>query len=334
MASAPDDIDALPPLATRPTYTTEEVQEYLEHIAMPPSARHTTITHLTPAQQLEHLTLLLHRTLAAVPFENLSLHYSVHKTMLLSPTLLFDKIVRGRADAGPSLPHTRRGGYCMQNNTLLATVLRSLGYAITSVGARVAAPNGLFGGWSHHANLVRLGDTAYLLDIGFGPNGPTLPLPLAHGVAHAHLGDAQQRLRYTRLAQHTDAASRAWVYEHRVARDGPWTTVYSFVETEFLPPDYGIMSLATATRRDTFFTYEVVCTRFTLDAETGELDGCLILGTGLKWRRRGENKVIVERFKNEAERLKALDEWFQIRFPEEDARGIAGMVSEIKEESA
>ncbi|KAJ5472788.1 hypothetical protein N7530_006789 [Penicillium desertorum] len=41
---------------------------------------------------------------------------------------VFEKIVDGNSD---------RGGYCMENNTLFGTVLRSLGYNTTSVGGRV-----------------------------------------------------------------------------------------------------------------------------------------------------------------------------------------------------
>lgn len=57
--------------------------------------------------------------------------------------MLFEKFVgEGRG----------RGGYCMENNSFLGTVLRSMGFGVVSVGARICdGVNGGegrgFGGW-------------------------------------------------------------------------------------------------------------------------------------------------------------------------------------------
>ena len=82
-----------------------------------------------------------------MPFENLSLHYSAHHTISLDPTVLYAKIV-GQQGEKPN----GRGGYCMENNALFASVLRGLGYDVYSVGARIGrslAGTGEegFGGW-------------------------------------------------------------------------------------------------------------------------------------------------------------------------------------------
>ena len=66
--------------------------------------------------------------LAAIPFENLELHYFPTKTLSLEPQHLFQKIVL-RGDG--------RGGRCKEVNCLLGTVLRSLGFDVYSTGARV-----------------------------------------------------------------------------------------------------------------------------------------------------------------------------------------------------
>lgn len=100
----------------------EEVGRYLELIGL----TFEDVKMLTAAEELETLGKLVARQLATVPFESLSLHYS--KTRLLSLDLddLFDKIV---------VRH--RGGYCMELNTFFGAILRSMGYRLYSVGARV-----------------------------------------------------------------------------------------------------------------------------------------------------------------------------------------------------
>jgi len=54
----------------------------------------------------------------------------------LHPEALFHKVV-----------NTSRGGYYMEVNTLFATVLRTLGFTLISVGGRVRGPKGGYKGW-------------------------------------------------------------------------------------------------------------------------------------------------------------------------------------------
>lgn len=108
--------------ASRQTYTPEQIQAYFSRIGLPQSHRNTT------SRDLSFLTLLQRHQLASVPFENLELHYSPHHTISLDPKHLFHKIVERNAG---------RGGYCMENSCLFGTVLRSLGYNVVSIGAKV-----------------------------------------------------------------------------------------------------------------------------------------------------------------------------------------------------
>lgn len=75
---------------------------------------------------LQYLSSLQKYHLAAIPFENLSLHYSKEHTNSLNPDDLFEKIVI-----------RKKGGYCFESNSLFGVMLRSLGFDIVSVGARV-----------------------------------------------------------------------------------------------------------------------------------------------------------------------------------------------------
>jgi arylamine N-acetyltransferase len=113
-------------------YTEEQLARYFERIELEYSQDARRQVSEDP---LGFLTTLQRHHLARVPFESLSLHYSRHRLLSLDPEDLFKKIV----DNG-------RGGYCMEVNTLFATVLRSLGFMLISVGGRVRVAGGR-GGW-------------------------------------------------------------------------------------------------------------------------------------------------------------------------------------------
>ena len=108
--------------ASRHSYTPSQIQAYFSHINLPTTYRSSTTPTLT------FLTVLLRHQLASVPFENLELHDSDLHTISLDPQHLFHKIVER---------DTRRGGYCIENSCLFRTVLRSLGFEVRSVGAKV-----------------------------------------------------------------------------------------------------------------------------------------------------------------------------------------------------
>jgi N-hydroxyarylamine O-acetyltransferase len=88
----------------------------------------------------------LHRAhLSAVPFENLDI--ALGRPIRLDRAALLDKVVRAR-----------RGGYCYELNGLFALLLRSLGYAVDLVSARVAtAAGGLTDDFDHVALVVSAG---------------------------------------------------------------------------------------------------------------------------------------------------------------------------------
>ena len=80
----------------------------------------------------------------------------------------------------------------MENTCLLGTVLRSIGYNVMSTGARVneavqpvsGSPDWggpRYDGWNHMVNIVRVEGKEYLVDVGFGSNSPTFPVPLEDG---------------------------------------------------------------------------------------------------------------------------------------------------------
>ncbi|KAJ4361455.1 hypothetical protein N0V95_001872 [Ascochyta clinopodiicola] len=304
----------------RPSYTREQIFKYFERLKLPEKDRKYGVADLSPEDALAYLTLLQKHHLTEIPFENLALHYSAHHSINVHPEALFAKIIGD---------NNGRGGYCMEDNALFGTLLSSLGFNIYSAGARVNN-GGVFTGWSHMVNMVTIGETKYHVDVGFGGNGPIVPMPLDHSRAiQEHIKPAAARLQWRNIPGNTDPNQRLWVYEHRPDEDSEFALMYCFTELEFIPSDYAVMSYFTSTSKHTWFTRTIVVEKKILD-DAGELAGSLIMGDrDLKWRIHGKKEKQIE-FESEQGRLSALEEHFGIHFGEVERVGIQGLPSEIK----
>ncbi|HJD85769.1 arylamine N-acetyltransferase [Kitasatospora aureofaciens] len=103
--------------------------------------------------------------LRTVPFENLSIHLG--EPVVLEPAALVAKVV-----------DRRRGGFCYELNGAFAELLRSLGYRVSLLAARVFQGERPGPPFDHLALRVDL-DEPWLADVGFG-RFSELPLRL-HG---------------------------------------------------------------------------------------------------------------------------------------------------------
>lgn len=117
-------------------YTPQQTQQFLDYIGLSKRLRDEPPT-------LSLLKALHIHTLAALPYENLSLHYNPARQIDLDPQFLFQKIVVNRRG---------RGGFCMENAILYNHILRSLGYNVYTAGVRTrprleGVPRGDFPGW-------------------------------------------------------------------------------------------------------------------------------------------------------------------------------------------
>ena len=112
----------------------------------------------------------VHRAHAThIAFENLDIHLG--KPIRLDLASLQAKIVRDR-----------RGGYCFEQNTLLATALESLGFNVTRLAARVRFGSGEVRPRTHMVLKVEAEGKSWLCDVGFGGWGLLEPILLADGV--------------------------------------------------------------------------------------------------------------------------------------------------------
>ena len=177
-------------------------------------------------------------------------------------------------------------------------------------------------------NIVTVDGTKYLVDVGFGKNGPTRPMPLVDGIICNGIRPQSLKLQYTNIPENTDPFQRLWVYQYRKDDESPWLIQYCFTELEFLPQDYAIMNYATSTRRTSFFTYKLICTKTILEGE--EILGSLVLvGNELKRRLRGRTETLMI-CETEQQRIDALEKWFDITLTADERHGIKGLVTELK----
>ena len=111
----------------------------------------------------------LHPT--AIVFENLDV--LLKRPIQLNVEALEQKLI-----------HHRRGGYCYEQNTLFQAALETIGFYVSSVGARVQwrYPKGSVRPLSHMVLRIRLPDADYIADVGFGLLTLTAPLRLEAGI--------------------------------------------------------------------------------------------------------------------------------------------------------
>ncbi|SHM60014.1 arylamine N-acetyltransferase family protein [Actinacidiphila paucisporea] len=106
----------------------------------------------------EALRTFQRRHLLAVPFENLSIHLG--QDIVLTEEALFEKVVGGG-----------RGGFCYELNGLFGALLRSLGFGVDLLAARVFGDGEQLGPpYDHLALRVTTADGGgpWLADVGFG----------------------------------------------------------------------------------------------------------------------------------------------------------------------
>ena len=177
-------------------------------------------------------------------------------------------------------------------------------------------------------NFVTIAGNKYLVDVGFGGNGPTHPVPLEEDVATPNIAPASVRLTYKPLTDNVDQTQKLWCYEHRINATAQWDELYCFAETEFLPIDFTIMNYYTSTNRAMFCTFKVLCVRTLMDAH-GDIEGLLIMVDGvLKRRIHGETRRLEEMHTEEA-RVAVLKKYFGIELSEEEQAGIPGLPSAL-----
>jgi N-hydroxyarylamine O-acetyltransferase len=155
----------------------------------------------------------------AIPFENLNPFLRI--PVELNIDLLYQKLVLNK-----------RGGYCFEHNLLLAAVLKTLGFKVRGLGARVLwnVPEGIVTARGHMLLLVEIEQNYFIADVGFG--GMTLTAPL---LLRPDLSQETPHENF-RLVQADDE----YILEGKVM--GTWKRIYRFGLQEQFLVDYEVTS--------------------------------------------------------------------------------------------
>ncbi|TKA71112.1 hypothetical protein B0A55_07865 [Friedmanniomyces simplex] len=334
----------------RPKYSDDQLQTYFKRIKIPHKYLDSPVLSDPSLARTKEHGLPLMQALARyhvcnVPFENLEIHYSKHKSMSLNMDDLYTRFAERGLKYG-------RGGRCMENNGFFGTVLRSMGYDVRNCAGRVSrmmSPNAetreqqgqTFDGWNHMLNLVRFDGEWWVVDVGMGAFGPNMPYPLRDGFECESIAPRRIRLQWRSIPEHAaereEEAQKLWCYdvcfqpwgageEGEEVRADEWVPVVCFTETEFLPQDYEMMLWFTSTSPKSFFTHMVLCMKMTLDEEGEKVVGDVTLGND-KVRKTdgpmmGGKKEVIREMKTEKERVDALREIFGVELTEEERENV------------
>jgi arylamine N-acetyltransferase len=315
-------------------YTPDQISRFLTHIHLPPKYHPST----NPPLDISFLTALHTHTISTIPYENLSLHYSKDRKVSLDPTDLYQKLVLGGHG---------RGGYCMENSLFYLHILRGLGFTVYPAGVRIrlrqdGIPQGDYIGWVHVVLIVTLPDQSrWMIDVGFGGDGATKPVPLVEGHVVRNIGTQDIRLIRDLIPTQTDRSSeekKMWIYQYRNGPEKEWNSFYAFPELEVLLNDFEIMNAYTS-GPTSFQSWTVLVVLFLRRKKEGDIAGeeseeeifgkRMLVNGVVKENVNGKTEA-VEVCGSEKERVEALRKWFEIELTEEERMGIRGCVGELK----
>jgi N-hydroxyarylamine O-acetyltransferase len=222
----------------------------------------------------------IHRAhLLNVPFENLDIARG--RKIVLDEEALIRKIVEHR-----------RGGFCYELNGALAALLRSLGFQVTLLSARVTTEAGGESPEFDHLCLRVDLDEPWLADVGFGDSFLE-PLRLQIGV------EQSDPAGIFRIGQRDDRLQL-----EKMRADGSWKGQYSFTLQSRRLEDFAGMCHFHQTSPESHFTRNSICTRATDDGRT------TLAGMRLILTNRGQRSEIL--LTSDEERNHALREHFGI----------------------
>jgi len=110
----------------------------------------------------------------------------------------------------------RRGGYCFEQNGLLQAMLEELGFSVTLYLGRVIYNQDIHPGLTHRITLVEVDGNRYVADVGFGPQGPRLPVSLSGEASH-------ESFRVFRIEQRHPGE-----FHMQTLKDGGFYSLYKF----------------------------------------------------------------------------------------------------------
>jgi len=194
------------------------------------------IGYTGPREPTAAVLAMLHTAHAeTIPFENLDI--ALGQPIQLDLASLMTKIVVGK-----------RGGYCYEQNTLFAEVLRLFGFAVEMLAARVRMGPPRPTPRTHCLLRVTIDGDAWLADVGFGGDGLLEPVPWTLG---EDLGSGG--IRYRLEAEGADTVL------HAALPNAGWLPLYAIrADDVVLPIDLEVANWFTSTHPASPFVRGVI----------------------------------------------------------------------------
>jgi N-hydroxyarylamine O-acetyltransferase len=204
----------------------------------------------------ETLRQLHRRHMFSVPFENLDI--PMKRPIQLNTDAFFDKIV-----------NRNRGGFCYELNGLFAELLRTLGFKVTMLSARVAKSAEDFGPEFDHMTLLVELDDRWIADVGFGDSFNE-PLKLDDDSSQIQSGKQYKIIPYQNDSRLYQSFDNKWMNQY----------VFHIVPHEL--NDYSEMCQYHQTSPGSTFTQKTVCSLATENGRITLTDKKLIITSGSK----------------------------------------------------
>ncbi len=168
---------------------------------------------------LENLRTIHRLHAQAIPFENLNPFLRI--PVVLDIDSLYLKLVL-----------SQRGGYCFEHNLLLMETLKTMGYDVKGLAARVLwnSPEGTLNARGHMLLLITLDKSQFLADTGFGGLTLTAPLLLKPDIEQH---TPHENFKLTQSGEE---------FILHASVQGMWKRLYSFGLQQNFLPDYEVAS--------------------------------------------------------------------------------------------
>jgi len=220
-----------------------------------------------PDASLQTLRTIHRLHLLSVPFENLDIHFG--SPIYLNTESFFNKIVK-----------RNRGGFCYELNGLFFELLRSLGFNVQMLSARVASPDGSWGPDFDHMTLLVQLDEPWIADVGFGDS---FMEPL-------RLNESSEQIQNGRGFKLVEGEDGSIIYQ--AEQNGVWSNQFLFNLQPHHLNDFSGMCHYQQTSPESSFRKRVVCSVATKNGRITLTDQLLIV---TKKGKRKETKISGER---------------------------------------
>ena len=171
----------------------------------------------------------------------------------------------------------RRGGYCFEQNGLLYEVLDELGFSPKLYLARVIHNQDSHPGLTHRISMVEHEGERYVVDVGFGSDGPRIPILFSENVT-------DDGGRIFRIVERHPGE-----YHMQMWKDGEFYSLYRFELSRYGPADCEVGHFYSHRHPDATFVNHLVASLVLAD-ETRSLRDLDILGDHRVWRTDDKNR--------------------------------------------